>query len=211
MDTQFWLERWENNQIGFHKDVVNPALIDNVDKLALTPGSRIFLPLCGKTLDCGWLLSRGYRVAGSELSESAIEQLFKGLGAEPEVSQTAKLKLYQAENIDIFAGDFFDLSARTLGTVDATYDRAALIAFPEHMRKQYTAHLMTITHKARQLLVSFQYEPNPIEGPPFSVNEEEVSRLYGASYALDLISSRDIPEGYKDKYPAKEKVWMLRE
>lgn len=28
---------------------------------------RIFLPLCGKTLDIGWLLERGYRVVGAEL------------------------------------------------------------------------------------------------------------------------------------------------
>jgi thiopurine S-methyltransferase len=39
----------------------------------------VFLPLCGKTLDIHWLLSNGYPVAGSELGEVAVKQLFSEL------------------------------------------------------------------------------------------------------------------------------------
>jgi hypothetical protein len=48
----------------------------------------VFLPLCGKTLDIQWLLSRGYGVAGSELSKIAVEQLFSELGVEPNITVT---------------------------------------------------------------------------------------------------------------------------
>ncbi len=84
----------------------------------------MFLPLCGKTLDIGWLLSNGYRVAGSELSKIALEQLFTELGVEPKISKMSEVDHYSANNIDIFAGDIFHLSHKILGSVNATYDRA---------------------------------------------------------------------------------------
>jgi thiopurine S-methyltransferase len=209
MDAQFWLQRWENNQIGFHKEEANPALVDNLDKLSLAKESRIFLPLCGKTLDFGWLLAQGYRAAGSELSESAIVQLFEELGVKPTISSIGALKRYSAQNIDIFVGDIFHLSGETLGPVDATYDRAALIALPPAMREQYAAHLMNITRKAPQLLLSFTYEPGIIEGPPFSVSDEEVARHYDKHYALTLAVKKVIPNYLHEKYPATENVWLL--
>ena len=45
-------------------------------------GVSLYL-LCGKTLDISWLLSKGYRVTGAELSQIAIEQLFMELGVQP--------------------------------------------------------------------------------------------------------------------------------
>ena len=35
-------------------------LVKYLGELSLPRNSRLFLPLCGKTLDIGWLLSNGY-------------------------------------------------------------------------------------------------------------------------------------------------------
>lgn len=51
MDASFWHAKWERNEIGFHIGEVNPLLVAHFGALALAPGSRVFLPLCGKTLD----------------------------------------------------------------------------------------------------------------------------------------------------------------
>ena len=80
MDANFWHNKWANNEIAFHRSNANPLLVNNIKALALAEGSLIFIPLCGKTLDIAWLLSNGYRVAGVELVESAIKQLFAELG-----------------------------------------------------------------------------------------------------------------------------------
>ena len=88
MDKSFWLQKWEKNTIAFHRSEANPSLVNHFDKLALAKGSRIFVPLCGKTLDIGWLLSKGYRVVGAELADMAIEQLFTELGVVPAVAET---------------------------------------------------------------------------------------------------------------------------
>lgn len=60
MDSSFWLQKWESNSIAFHKSEANPALVNYIGDLSLAKNSRVFLPLCGKTLDIAWLLSQGY-------------------------------------------------------------------------------------------------------------------------------------------------------
>ena len=210
MDASFWHRRWEQNEIGFHVPEANPLLVRHFDALGLASGSRVFLPLCGKTLDIGWLLSRGYRVAGVELSRIAIEQLFDQLGVEPEISDCSALTRYHAEGIDIFAGDIFSLSATTLGPVDAVYDRAALVALPSAMRRRYTAKLCEITGWAPQLLICFEYDQNLLEGPPFSVSTVEVMQHYGDRYDLTQIASTQVPGGLKGRCSATEHVWLLK-
>ena len=209
MDVSFWNQKWENNEIGFHKNEANPLLVKYFQSLSLAEGSRVFVPLCGKTLDIAWLLSNGFRVAGAELIETAIKQLFAELGVEPKISVVGDVKQDSAKNIDIFVGDIFAVSSKTLGLVDAIYDRAALVALPKEMRHRYTAHLMEMTNKAPQLLITFEYDQNVMDGPPFSISNEEVNQHYRDSYGLTLIASTDVPGWLKGKCAAIENVWLL--
>lgn len=210
MKATYWNKRWKNNDIDFHQNKTSVLLTKYIQQLNLDNLSRVFLPLCGKTLDIGWLLSEGYQVVGSELSEKGIQELFEELKIKPNVSTNGKLKLYQANNIDILVGDFFDISIENLGPVDATYDRAALVALPKTMRKRYTAHLTTITNSAPQLLFCYEYDQNQMKGPPFSVSDDELKQHYQSHYNLNLISSRDVPDGLKGKCSADENTWLLK-
>lgn len=210
MEADFWHRKWESNDIGFHRAEANPLLVGYFRALPVRKGGRIFLPLCGKTLDIGWLLAEGYRVAGAELSGTAVGQLFAGLGVEPEIATVGDLTRCSAPGIDIFVGDIFRLSAAALGPVDAVYDRAALVALPAEMRARYTAHLAGITAGAPQLLICYEYDQALAEGPPFSVPDEEVDRHYRAAYELTRLASVEVPGGLKGKCAAREKVWLLK-
>lgn len=210
MDAQFWHDRWASNEIGFHKSEANPLLVKYVDELSLAEGRRVFLPLCGKTLDIGWLLSRGYRVAGAELSAAAIEQLFVELGVTPTITKVGVLDHYSAPQLDIFVGDIFKVTPELLGPVDAIYDRAALVALPQDMRARYAAHLMALTAHAPQLLISFEYDQQAMEGPPFSVGNDEIRQHYGQRYDIAVLTSLDVPGGLKGRCPATERVYVLR-
>ena len=210
MDAKFWHQRWEDNDIAFHVDEVNPLLVGYFDRLSLAEGARVFLPLCGKTLDIAWLLSKGYRVVGVELIETAIAQLFSELGIKPEISDLGRIKHYSAAHIDIFVGDIFDLSGEVLGPVDAVYDRAALVALPEDMRHRYTANLMQITDKAPQLLICFEYDQSVMDGPPFSISNEEIETHYRDHYHLAPLASVAVAGGLKGRCAAQEKVWLLK-
>ncbi|WP_421781952.1 thiopurine S-methyltransferase [Kiloniella litopenaei] len=210
MEEDFWHDRWQNNQIGFHETKPNPILVQHFHKLDLKDQSRIFVPLCGKTLDIQWLLSQGYRVVGVELSDIAIEQLFDGLGLVPEIKQTEAFKHYQAKNIDIFVGNFFDLTSSILGRVDAIYDRAALVALPEDMRKKYAKHLIEITHKAPYLLLTYSYDQSLTNGPPFSVDEQMVQNYYSAHYSINFLDEVPVPNGLRGQFPSTQSVWILK-
>jgi len=209
MDADFWHRKWANNDIGFHEGAVNPLLVKHFSALGLERGDRVFLPLCGKTLDIHWLLSNDFRVVGAELSQLAVEQLFAELGTEPVVTACGPTRRYSAPNLDVFLGDLFDVSRELLGPVNAIYDRAALVALPEETRGRYAAHLMEITAKAPQLLVCFEYDQSLMAGPPFSLASEEVARHYRTSYALTLLDRVEIPGGFKGKISATESVWLL--
>ena len=176
VDGCFWHRKWERNEIAFHEREANPLLVTYFKDLSLTEASRVFLPLCGKTLDIHWLLSHGYRVSGSELSKIAVEQLFSELGVKPNITAIDQISRYSSNNVDIFVGDIFSLSRGILGQIDAIYDRAALAALPERMRDRYAAHLIKITDQAPQLLITYDYDQRLLDGPPFSISHEEVSR-----------------------------------
>jgi thiopurine S-methyltransferase len=210
MNSGFWLQKWEKNEIAFHKDEANPLLVKYFGELSILEGSHVFVPLCGKTLDISWLLSEGYRITGVELVELAVEQLFVELGVEPNMSRVGETSLYRAKNIDIFVGNIFDVSAKILGSVDAIYDRAALVALPQEVRTQYASHLIEITDKAPQLLVTYEYDQSLMEGPPFSISTEEVNQHYSDSYDVSLLSSTDVSGGLKGICAAKENVWVLQ-
>lgn len=209
MKASFWHQKWESNQIGFHESDVNPLLVQHIGQLNLAEGSRIFLPLCGKTLDMAWLLDKGYQVAGAELSELAIQQLFAELEVEPQVLELGELKCYQAEGLDIFVGDIFKLSAEQLGSVDATYDRAALVALPPETRKYYTQHLMELTKRAPQLLLCYEYDQNLMSGPPFSIVGEEVHAHYDEYYRVQQLASTPMEGGFKGTIATLDTVWLL--
>ena len=140
---------------------------------------------------------------------TAIEQLFAQLRLQPKISAEGKLTVYSGPNIKIFIGNIFDVKRQKLGRVNAIYDRAALVALPESVRKRYTAHVIRITNKASQLLISFEYDQKVMAGPPFSISNVELVERYGKTYDLTLLSSAAVPGGLKGKCPATENAWLL--
>lgn len=136
--------------------------------------------------------------------------MFKELGLDPEISKVGELTRYSAKNINMLVGDIFDVSAEYLGPINAIYDRAALVALPAFIRLQYASHLMNITNAAPQLLISYEYNQLLMNGPPFSVNENEVKQHYGATYHLKSVGIRNVAGGLKRKIASTETAWLLQ-
>ena len=209
MDPDFWHSRWQDGRIGFHEGRVNRMLEAHLDALHLAPGSRVFVPLCGKAVDIPWLLSRGHRVTGCELSEIAVRELFDQMGGAPEVSEDGPHRRYMASGLEIFAGDLFALDAGRIGPVEAVYDRAALVALPADMRPLYAAHVAELTDTVPQLVVTFEYDQSGMEGPPFAVTEAELRALYGDRFGITVLADAVEPGGLKGIIPARKKAVLL--
>lgn len=193
MEPEFWLDRWRESRIGFHQDAPTPLLLKHWDAVGVAPGSRVFVPLCGKSLDMVWLASRGYRVLGCELSPLAVSQFFEEQGLAPRVDEEPDGVHYVAGPIEIVQGNVFQLHAKAIGSCRAVYDRAALIALPPKMRERYVTEVWAkLPQSALALLITLEYPKHEKQGPPFSVSEIEVRRLFGEGWSATELSRLDI-------------------
>ena len=206
MTPEFWQNAWKNQQTGFNQSKPNTMLVQHFYRLAVPKQGRVFVPLCGQSIDMLWLLSEGYDVVGVELSELAVSQFFAkynlSVVATPHLTQPS-MTAYQAkwheQTITIWVGDFFDLSSHDIGHIDAVYDRGALVALPddmpERMRWHYTQHLVQITNYASQLLLAFSYDNKESEYliddaglPPFLVKLAQLETYYEAHYQIQQVA-----------------------
>ncbi|SFV87636.1 Thiopurine S-methyltransferase [hydrothermal vent metagenome] len=174
-----WIQRWKDGQTGWHRDTPNNKLVKFLDSLQLQKAQTVFVPLCGKSKDMVYLLDQGYKVIGVEMSAVAVDAFFYENAIPYTVQQANNFTVYNARNIRIFCGNYFDLDAGHLGMANAVYDRAALIALPEDLRKKYVQHLYDIIpSNCWVLLLTLNYPQAQISGPPFAVNETEVRTLF---------------------------------
>jgi len=195
MDPEFWHQRWRERQIGFHQSSPHPFLERWWPTLAVARGTRVYVPLCGKSLDMVWLAVRGHAVVGTEISSLAVADFFGEQQHRTEVviETRGPFSVHRAGRYELLQGDALLLTHELLGPVDAAYDRAALVALPPAMRATYADNFATLMPSgSRTLLVAFEYAQQVKEGPPFSVEPDEVQRLYGAAFKVELLERVDI-------------------
>jgi len=237
-----WSQRWEEKKIGFHLSDVNPVLTKFADDL-LKPASsdensseqvegdcsatRVFVPLCGKTLDMVYLANRAGDVYGVEGIKTALEEFAV---EHPELKITNNgvkdgFEHFEGEKISLLKGDFFALTTdQTEGHFDAVYDRGSLVAIDPSLRDEYIKVLQRLLAKgARILLVTYERigsEESTKMGPPFSIPESGVREIYeGLDWveSVTLLHKEDqfllFPE-LKERTPGLEKlletVYLIR-
>ena len=197
MKKDYWLERWEREEIGFHRNEINPYLRQYWQELRPVPGSEVFVPLCGKSRDMLWLREQGHAVLGVEWSAMAVQAFFKENGHTPLHVTSGKFDRYEANGIRILCGDFFDLGKDDLAEASVVYDRASLVALPPEMRERYAHHLLSILPSAMQiLLITYDYPQPEMSGPPFAVSVGEVEALYREHAGIRLLAQLDVLAQY---------------
>jgi thiopurine S-methyltransferase len=216
MEKDFWHARWQTGQIGFHQNEINPYLVDYWTSLQLEPQSRVFVPLCGKTLDMIWLLDQGHTVIGNEISQLAVEAFFRENRLTPAIRQQAAYTCWSCDRMEILCGDFFDLVPTDIGRIDALYDRAALIALPPGQRARYVARITQLLKPQTPcLLVTLDYEQGKMSGPPFAVSADEIRRLYQEGFSIEQLAHTDVLDDqprFREKGldAMRESVYRLR-
>ncbi|MGY6629416.1 MAG: thiopurine S-methyltransferase [Wenzhouxiangella sp.] len=188
MNPEFWHERWQQQQIGFHEGQANQLLCRYWPQLVETGQGQVFVPLCGKSVDMLWLRQRGHSVLGVELSELAAQAFFEDHDLPFEQDSLGSFLRFHHDGIEIWCGDVFDLTPDHLAGVGYVYDRASLIALPANLRARYAQHLIHCLPSASQgLLISLAYPDGAMQGPPFSVADEEVRRLLSPGFELERL------------------------
>lgn len=193
MDTKYWQDRWKQGRTGWHQDRPTPLMLRHWPALDAAPGSRVFVPLAGKSQDMRWLAGQGHRVLGIEISQFAVEQFFAESGLEPQVRSTRHGRHYEAGGIELICGDAFALDEEILRDCEAVFDRAALIALPPPLRRRYAEELYArLPAGCRGLLVTLEYPQHEKAGPPFSVPDDEVRALLSPEWSIERLERQDI-------------------
>ncbi len=211
-----WLQRWRDNNIGWHHQEFNAHLTGHWHRLAVPAETRVLVPLCGKSLDMVWLADQGHAVLGIELSPLAVETFFREQGLEATRTADADLESWRAGPYEILCGDVFALSPDQVSGIAAVYDRASLVALNPQQRREY-AQLMgrLLPAACPVLLVAMDYPQQQMQGPPYSVPEPEVRDIFGGRFEVEPVHSLDLlkdSQRYADKGLSElwERVYRLR-
>ena len=188
-----WESRWQKGRIGFHLPQVNTYLRRFSEYLLKSEPENIFVPLCGKTLDLPWLANRTKKVVGVEMVSQAVEEFYAENEISYSIKPAGKLQLFENDSIDIFQGDFFDLTQEETGLFEAIYDRGSIVAIALPERQKYVEHLLSfLATDGRLLLITLEYDQEQMSGPPFSVSDAEMEMLFSQYGRLELLETCDI-------------------
>lgn len=137
-NVNYWADRWDQKNIGWHRSDVSRHLIANLPKLCDGAFSRtFFIPLCGKTVDIPYLYAQGHKVFGVEAVPKPIEELNDehslGLKFDSESSTYAT----DDGRITIYCGDIFACPFERFGPFDCVWDRGSFVAFDYPFRSAY--------------------------------------------------------------------------
>ncbi|HBS41745.1 MAG TPA: thiopurine S-methyltransferase [Oceanospirillales bacterium] len=189
-DHPYWLQMWRDNTIGgFHQEATNEQLISCWHRQNLPPGSRILVPLCGKSLDMLWLQQQGFDVVGVELSPVAAKAFFQGLPLKPRKTRQGAFTRWSSPGLTIWCGDFFAIRTQQLGRFDAVFDRAALTALPAELRARYVAHLQTLMHAGTVIFLMTTEDATNTSRGQAPTSDDEVLALYRDLFHVQLLDT----------------------
>lgn len=207
MEAQFWHDKWQKQQIGFHQSQINPFLIRFWSKVYAQKG-QVFVPLCGKSSDMCFLAELGHKVLGCELNQIAVEQFFEENQLAVKQNSMGEHLHFASDQVDIIQGDIFNLSTCTTANMAAFYDRAALIAWPDEMRQAYALKMAALVPaKTQGLLITLDYPQDTIKGPPFAVSPDWIAQYLSPYFDVELLACEDVLAD-NPKFVNKQVPWL---
>ncbi|KAK3282104.1 hypothetical protein CYMTET_10141 [Cymbomonas tetramitiformis] len=117
-------------------------------------------------------------------------------------AETPGFETWRSSKITLVLGDFFDIQEHHIGLVDKIWDRAALVAVDPALREAYVDSMDRVLRPGGQiLLVTFDRAAGSLNGmrhgPPFSVPEAEVRRLFEDRYEIQLLERKNVINEYQ--------------
>jgi len=211
------LSQWQEKKIGWHKNEVNEGLQEHGSHIlpyfaeeAACPavddpdyqGVRVFVPLCGKTLDLAFFASQPsvIEVVGVDGIQQALDEFSQEhpeLKLQPTSSASSDdggFDRLVGEKISLLKGDFFELDSKaTGGKFDAVWDRGSMVAISPDLRHNYADVLgKLISPGGKILLMALERREGEEEalnaGPPFSLSEVDVRNVYSGKDWVESIT-----------------------
>ncbi|XP_071963090.1 thiopurine S-methyltransferase-like isoform X2 [Antedon mediterranea] len=166
LSTEYWMSSWKAGDIVFHNDFIYPMLQKHAEKLFDNQSNcRVFVPLCGKSLDMKWFADLGHSVVGVDVSEVGILSFFEDQGIEyvkesvPEIQGATRYKSKDGK-ITIYKANLFSMKKDIIGDFDCIWDNGSLVAINKQDRQKYVSTLTSLmADSCRYLLIALDFDP----------------------------------------------------
>jgi thiopurine S-methyltransferase len=235
---KLWDDRWKTGRIAFHKTDVHTSLRTYCDDYLLDGiiggGARILIPLCGKTIDMVYLTQKRpvSEVIGIDGIPKAIEEFIQ---EHPDLNivvpetqdqvttmtttttDITSIKKYKGDKISLYVGDFFTTSLQDIGNepVDAIWDRGSLVAIEPSLREQYVQQIKQFIKKpSGKYLIATVVRSKTNVGPPYSIDNTEIQRLFGTQEWVDsiqLLHSHSMASSYYEMFMTYMRLGNIKE
>eukprot|EP00553_Chaetoceros_curvisetus_P009865 CAMPEP_0204616782 /NCGR_PEP_ID=MMETSP0717-20131115/3945_1 /ASSEMBLY_ACC=CAM_ASM_000666 /TAXON_ID=230516 /ORGANISM="Chaetoceros curvisetus" /LENGTH=262 /DNA_ID=CAMNT_0051630131 /DNA_START=10 /DNA_END=798 /DNA_ORIENTATION=+ len=224
-----WANRWSESRIRWHKEDPHHYLIKYENILFPSPSSentceeskaepaRVFVPLCGKTVDMKFFAE--HKLVSEVVGIDGIKKALVEFADEhpslkiKEIDGIKAVERFQGNNISLLKGDLFDIDeTMTGGKFDVILDRASIVAIDPSLRSKYVEIMGKVLKPGGSiLLITIDRRAGTKEavekGPPFSVNDSEIERLYSLEW-VESITKLDELDEFKDE--ESKKRWSMQ-
>lgn len=209
-----WQDAWEAGRTGFHKEEVHQLLTKYFDQLFPTGNGRLFVPLCGKSVDMKWLSGKGVSVVGLDAVRMSLEQFFSEQGLKYTASKVSALggeaEVFKTEDgkISLYCADLFKFSKDIEGTFDAVWDRGSLVAINREDVPMYVSIIKSLLKPGGICLhESFEYDPSEMKGPPHTMTESRLRELFEPECSVQRLEEKQLSMW---KVDAKSVGWLIK-
>ncbi|ELU03337.1 hypothetical protein CAPTEDRAFT_214771 [Capitella teleta] len=190
-----WIQMWEKNATPFHSSDVNMFLKRFYEKwIGDKQNLKIFVPLCGKSVDMRWLLDQGHRVIGLEASSIAVADFMEENNFEHSTEAYASGEVVKTKDgrCVIYKGDLFEFNSDIEGGFDAIWDRGSLVAIGPDQREKYIQLMKSLLAPHGQYLIETYYNDDPTyQGPPFKIDPECLCSLLDGCFTSEVLLEKN--------------------
>lgn len=191
---EYWENRWITNQTGWHRSVYNDLMVKYWPRLGIPTDSKVLVPLCGKSLDMLWLAEKGHAIVGIEFTRVAVERFFSENNLEHTIVKHPSYIEFSSDLYTILNGNILAIPSDLI-QAEAWYDRAAMIAINPDLREDYVSQIRQQTKVgAVGLLITYSYPQEEMEGPPFSLNNDDVFQLFQDGFRVECLETIELED-----------------
>lgn len=203
-----WSECWDSGNTPWQSKSADEPLYRRFSTLRekfLKTTPRVLVPLCGDSGSIKWFADQDLEVVGVEYISAAALSLLKRdfPGSPTNKSESSDGSVtYSIDNgkTKIVVGDFFNFSDQV--GFDFIYDRAAMIALPEHLRTAYCERICSLLRPEGLLfLETMEFVGPKFPGPPYSIVKSEILQHYSTWEALE--SEERLAPSVREDYLAR--------
>lgn len=208
MDKDEWVNAWNEGRTNFHRNGPHEFLVQYYDQVNLPENSNILVPMCGKSHDLIWLKEKGHNVFGVEIVNRPCQEFWSDHKLEFQERSIESAQVYEGDRITIINDDFFNFPRESIPEkIDFIFDRAALVALPEEMRKVHYSRIKELSSPGTKILLdSFEYDRQFETRAPYSVSDAEVKAAYSwvSDFQTLLTEVREMKGNHLSKRGIKE-------